>query len=253
MKRGFTLLEMTVVMFVIALMTHVALRELGRFREAKQCDAADRQLEDIRRAAAAFLSDVGRLPRWTAETNGTGGVTWTLAELWRRPDALAPCHLAEKDGVRLAVGWNGPYLRLPFGRDRLLDPWGNPVERTDAAGLVRLWADADACVTNVCHYGPSGQASARRACALAPDGGTDATLVLAVNAGAYAGPVTCGWYAPCGNAITNVTRTVPAAGEQIVFERVPCGVQTVKVTTGRTTVRQVKVTGPVTQIELEVP
>lgn len=253
MKRGFTLLEMTVVIFVIALMTHVAVRELGRFRETKQTAAADRQLEEVRAAAAAFLNDVGRLPRLTAETNRSGDVAWTLSELWRRPAALPVRHVAEKDGVHLAVGWNGPYLRLPFGRDRLLDPWGNPMERTDSAGLPRLWADDAGGVTNICHYGPSAQAPARRALTLVPDGGTSATLILTVNAGAYAGSVTCGWYAPFEERVTNETRTVSSAGEQIVFEKVPCGVRTVKVTTGRTTVRQVTVTGPVTQIELDVP
>lgn len=253
MKNGFTLLEMTVVVFVLALMTHLAVRELGRFRETKQLASADRQLEEVRAAAASFLDDVGRLPRWTAETNGAGEVTWTLSELWRRPLGLRARGAVEKEGVSLAVGWGGPYLRLPFGRDRLLDPWGNPMERTDTAGLTRLWADATGCVTNLCHYGPSAQAVAKRALTLVPDGGTHATLILTVNAGAYDGAVSCGWYAPFENGVTNETKTVATAGGQIVFENVPCGDRLIKVQTGRTTIRRVTVTGPVTQIELQVP
>lgn len=252
MKRGFTLLEMTVVIGVIALLTHLAVRELGAYRDMKLAAKADRQLEDIRGAACRFLHDVGRLPRLAAETNDAGEVAWTLSELWKKPEGIVECRRQEKDGVHLAVGWRGPYLKMPFGRDRLLDPWGNPMELEDSAGLRRLWADAASLVTNVCHYGPSAQESARRSVSLLPDGGTAATLIVSVDTGAYSGPLECGWYGAYENSVTNETVSLAAAGGQIVFENVPCGKKAVRVSGERTVVRLVDVKGPVTQIGLEV-
>lgn len=252
MKKGFTLLEMTVVMAVIALAAHLAVRELGRYRDSERIKAADRQLEDIRSAALAFFEDVGRLPRPNVETNADGEVCWTLSELWRKPASLKERRHIETEGVHLAAGWDGPYLRLPFGGDRLLDPWGNPMELFDSAGLRRLWLDKDRSVTNVCHYGSLAQETERRSISLLPDGGRTATLIISVNAGSFGGAVKCAWYGAFENSVTNAAQAQAAAGEQFVFEEVPCGTKFIKVTAGSVTVRQVQVKGPVTQIELEV-
>lgn len=243
---------MTVVLAVIALLTHLAVRELAQYRDMKFTKAADRQLEEIREASKRFFADVGRLPRLRPHTNETGETTWTLSELWRRPPSLAERRLVGKDGVSLAVGWSGPYLRLPFGRDRLLDPWGNPVELEDSAGLRRLWTDNAGFVTNVCHYGASAQAFGRRDVSLVPDGGVYADLVLTIDAGAYSGDLVCSWYGAYENEVTNVTASAVAAGTQVVFRNVPCGRKSLKITTDRTTVRLVDVSGPVTEIAVKV-
>jgi prepilin-type N-terminal cleavage/methylation domain-containing protein len=251
-KRAFTLLELAVVLAIIAIVTHFAVRGLGEYRNAKFADAADRQLETIREAALKFYSDVGRLPKLTAQTNDAGEVSWTLSELWKKPDGLSACRHVEHDGVHLAVGWNGPYLKLPFGRDRLLDPWGNAIELEDGAGLRRLWADENNIVTNVCHYGASGQENCRKSVSLVPDGGGAASLIVTVDAGAYSGPVECVWYGAYENSVTNETVSLPTAGGQVVFKDVPCGRKTLKVAAGRTSVHIVDVRSPVTQTEIKV-
>ena len=104
MNRGFTLLEMTVVVAVIAIVTHLAMREIGHYRGEKLSQAADRQLADVREAARRFLSDVGRLPRLAAATNREGETVWTLSELWKRPSNLVECRRVENVGVNFAVG-----------------------------------------------------------------------------------------------------------------------------------------------------
>lgn len=251
MRRGFTLLEMTVVIAILALMTHLAMRELGQYRDNQRSAAADKQLEDIRDAAQAFMRDIGRLPRLAANTNENGEVVWTLSELWQRPAGIAARHIKTKDGVSVAVGWDGPYLRMPFSRTRLLDPWGNPIEAEDSAGLVRLMADNDGYVTNVCHYGASAQATGRKAIALASEGGTSATLMLSIDAGDYSGDVKCGWYGGYENAITNVTH-IAAAGEQFVFTNVPYGVKWIVIEAGKMFVRTVDVKEKVTVKEFKV-
>lgn len=251
MKRAFTLLELTVVIAVIAVVTHLAVRELSRVRDSRLARAADAQLEEIRRAANDFYRDVGRLPKLTAETNSAGEVAWTLCELWRRPRGMHAQRVAEKDLVQVAVGWGGPYLRLPFGRNRLLDPWGNPVELVDSASLTRLWADDSRCVTGVCHYGASGQARAMKSVSLVAEDGAEGTLLIDVDAGDYDGPVTCAWYGPYENTVTNSPARAASSGGQIVLERVPCGIKMIRITTDVVTVRTVDVQGGVNRIKLK--
>ena len=47
-KLGFTLVELVVVLAVIAVLTHLAVRELSHLRDGKLAKVADRQLEEIR-------------------------------------------------------------------------------------------------------------------------------------------------------------------------------------------------------------
>ena len=259
-REGFSLLELVVVLVVLSVLTHLAVRELGAMRETKLARAADRQLDDVRDAAAAFLSDVGRLPRLTAETNGEGEVAYTLSELWKKPAALERRTLVERDGATVAVGWNGPYLRLPFGCDRLRDPWGNPMEREDAAGLPRLLAAADATVTNVCHYGPKGQAAGIRAVSLLPDAGLSSRLSLTVDAGDYDGELVCRWLGPFENTVTGATATVLSGG-QVTFEGLTPGTKTIVVTkpaassggSVRRIVRLVEVAPGASQVQVKIP
>ncbi|MBP5510264.1 MAG: prepilin-type N-terminal cleavage/methylation domain-containing protein [Kiritimatiellae bacterium] len=259
-RNGFSLLELVVVLAVLSVLTHLAVRELGAMHEGKLVQAADRQLDAIREASAAFLSDVGRLPRLTAETNRAGEVTYTLAELWKKPASLDNRTLVERDGATLAVGWNGPYLRLPVGRGRLRDPWGNPIEREDAAGLPRLLASVDSIVTNVCHYGPKGQPGERRTVSLLPEAGLSARLSLTVDAGDYDGELVCRWLGPFENTVTGGTATV-LSGAQVTFDGLTPGTKAVVVSKSapaaggiaRRIVRLVEVAPGVNQVQVKIP
>lgn len=190
-RAGFTLLEMVVVLGLIALLTHLAVREAGQWRTARLHEAANQGLMAIRRAVlgeeepthtatrayfSGFLADLGRLPR--AVTNRQGQLT--LAELWTPPDAtyavraasavnMVSNQLAEADEeVLLGGGWRGPYLRLPVGKDVLSDAWGNPYETPDSAGYARLLnAASNAVVAGesiilVRHLGADGRPERRR-------------------------------------------------------------------------------------------
>jgi hypothetical protein len=126
------------------------------------------------------------------------------------------------------------------------------MEFEDGAGLQRLWTDAQGSVTNVCHYGPAAQPFQRRDISLVPCGGTEAELIVTVDAGSYSGPLECSWYGPYENSPTNATATLAEAGGQMVFKGVPCGRKAIKVTSDRSVVRLVEVTAPVTQIEIKV-
>jgi prepilin-type N-terminal cleavage/methylation domain-containing protein len=174
-RHGFTLLELVVVLGIIAILTHLAVRETGRWRDAQLRELSNRGLSEIREAVlgsaferdaegvrirTGFLADMGRLPQ--AMTNSEGRLT--LSELWIRPAQeaayavrqatvanLATNDAAEADSdVWVPGGWRGPYLRLPLGRTRLLDGWGNAYEvPDDAHTLVRLCAASNGVVTTV--------------------------------------------------------------------------------------------------------
>jgi len=233
-KGGFTLVELVVVLSVIAVLTHLAVRELSHLRDAKLVQAADRQLEEIRAGvytrasgeeATGFLADMGRLPRLAddvraARPGGTSVTNATLCELWRMPPDARPYAVRQataenlvpglaslaNDAVYVPTGWRGPYIRLPFGKTRLYDPWGNPVEGEDEAGLSRL-ATSNGFVTAVSHFGPRAQPDGERRLALAPDGG--ATSRLVVTTASASGDV-C-WYGPAGGLITGAVAQVTAS------------------------------------------
>ena len=98
-QRGFTLVELLVVITIIALiMGIVGPRVLNYLTESK-AKAAKIQIESFASALDLFFLDTGRYP------NGSEG----LAALVQRPGNIA--------------SWNGPYLK---GGVVPPDPWGNP-------------------------------------------------------------------------------------------------------------------------------
>jgi general secretion pathway protein G len=98
-QRGFTLVELLVVITIIALiMGIVGPRVLNYLTESK-AKAAKIQIESLSSALDLFFLDTGRYPQ------GSEG----LAALVRRPGNIA--------------SWNGPYLK---GGIVPADPWGNP-------------------------------------------------------------------------------------------------------------------------------
>ena len=270
MKRGFTLIEMSVVLLVIALVTHLAFRQLGAVRDAKLVAAADRQLSEIRDAVysvdrdgepTGFLADMGRL---VAATNGT------LSELWRLPagarqyavrPALRENYVAgvadelENGDVRVATGWRGPYLRLPVGRSRLTDPWGNPLESPDTAGFDRL-AVTNGVATAVSHFGPTAlpHDERRRTLALAPERGASSRLFVQVvsRSGASLPPVDYCWYGPCDGLITGACEKAVQYGRSCAFEGLTPGRRVLWDSASRVS-RLVTVLPGDNQVEVAVP
>jgi len=260
-KRGFTLIEMVVVLAIIALATHLAMRELSHLRDAKMERAADKQLESLRDASTAFLGDMGRL---VTATNGT------LSELWEMPAGALPfavraavasnlvkgasSELADEN-VFVPTGWKGPYLRMPMGKTRLFDPWGNPIEAEDAAGLPRIELTNNAYASAVSHYGATAQANGKRTLSLLPERGAESTLrikAVSVNGGVVADNVTYKWYGPSGGAITGAVLTV-ARGEYAVFHGLTPGRRIVYDSASDTS-REIEIEpGDANLIEIKVP
>jgi len=99
--RGFTLLEMLVVLVIIGLLAGlVGPQLLGRVDTSK-VTAADTQIRMLKAAVETMRLDIGRFP--TAEEG--------LQMLMDPPQ-----------DERIARKWRGPYL----AEDVPMDPWGNP-------------------------------------------------------------------------------------------------------------------------------
>lgn len=118
-ERGFTLMEMLVVLVVIALIAAVAIPQVTRLLGSAKGKAARIQLETLSQSLILYQVDVGQYP--TTEQG--------LRALWQMPPD--------------APSWSGPYVRR---EKQLLDPWGRPfVYRSPADGapfeLVTLGAD----------------------------------------------------------------------------------------------------------------
>ena len=118
-EKGFTLMEMLVVLVVIGLIAAVAIPQVMRLLEGAKSKAAKIQLETVSQSLAFYQLDMGEYP--TTEQG--------LKALWERP--------ADRPE------WAGPYVR----RDQqLIDPWGRPfVYRAPGAtgrfDLITLGAD----------------------------------------------------------------------------------------------------------------
>lgn len=260
-QRGFTLIELTLVLFVLALSAHLAVRELSRQRAARLRTAADAQLDAMAAAvwdgasASGFLSDMGRLPAALPLDPGDPASPLSLRELWACPEGIgdhrarpataanlapgAPAEIADPD-VLVPCGWGGPYLRLPPAATRLLDPWGNPAETPDPAGLARLLdaegapvAAAGQPVAAVRHFGSDGLDDAERpperpdqADAVRAFADPSARLLLTFE------PDTIPeirWYAPLGDKIDGGV-VIPGAGAaQILLEGLTPGVRFLKI------------------------
>ncbi|HYF50078.1 MAG TPA: prepilin-type N-terminal cleavage/methylation domain-containing protein [Planctomycetota bacterium] len=147
-KRGFTLVELVAVLFILSLLTFMAVQSVDQVKDQARYEATQRQLTDISEAIGAeatqssalprpvsFITDLGRLPK-----QRTGGADICLRELWLQQSgaeySLPAFSLLQgpNDGtandsdVKIGAGWRGPYLRMPAGQSALRDGWANPYE-----------------------------------------------------------------------------------------------------------------------------
>lgn len=146
LHKGFTLVEMTVVLLLITLLASVAVREtaeLGfqtryeqtreRLEMIKQAILGNpRQIINGQQAVSGFVADMGRLPYTLRElledydcdgpsVDGNGDTNFTN-------DGGCPWTLDSTYNSGLGSGWRGPYLTVsgsPADNDALTDGWGN--------------------------------------------------------------------------------------------------------------------------------
>ena len=123
---GFTLVEMLVTLFIIAIIGSVAGGIYHSVHEQKDYEVTRAMMEDVKEAIlgsyyprqrgvgiSGYVADMGNLPRLNEDGQPEN--------LWKR--GCLPGLIYEKS-ARIWAGWNGPYIREPAS-GCLTDGWGN--------------------------------------------------------------------------------------------------------------------------------
>lgn len=269
MKRGFTLLEMAVVLAVLALVAHLAVASMDGALKEKRLRLESKQMEEIQKAVERFRRDMGRLPR--GRLNRAGRVT--ISELWQCPDgvserkilAAVPQNLAVEESERaslanpaiyVATGWNGPYLKLPAGRQHLADAWGNRMENDDDAGFPRLFTrlgtpcgEGDE-IAIIRHYGADGRPggdipeSADGCLAFTNAEGRIVLTFAAKDGDLASGDVVVRSYSPMDGAITGQVHRTSTPAQGLELESIPAGECVLSISTTTKTLAPVRVETP---------
>ena len=95
-RRGFTLMELLLVMAILVIMASMVTFAFLQIQQNAQSDATLSQISTLENACTSYKLQVGRLPN-------------TLDDLFTQPAGLSPRQ------------WRGPYLNDPVP----MDPWGN--------------------------------------------------------------------------------------------------------------------------------
>ncbi len=95
--RGFTLVELLVVLIILGLIASIAGPNVMRYLGSSKSKTAKLQIKELESSLELFYLDTGRYP-----SSSTG-----LQELIKNEASL--------------IGWNGPYFKLAKVPD---DPWG---------------------------------------------------------------------------------------------------------------------------------
>jgi prepilin-type N-terminal cleavage/methylation domain-containing protein len=150
LRTGLTLLELMVVLVILAIVATVAVQSLQPQVDSQRFESAARLLEEIRGATlgparkfqldgtplvSGFIADIGRFPR-VEPSDDDSDERQSLSELWSNENQLGsqfpfqfrpgPEQPVNYSSIRLPCGWRGPYLQLPIGTQKLVDPWGRP-------------------------------------------------------------------------------------------------------------------------------
>lgn len=142
-SRGFTLVELLVVLVVLGSLTTIAVRSLAGAQDRSRFEATQRVLRVVEEGILGSRSDGGTTPGLLADLGGLPAVTADgrdLHELWERPAGvtMSQVRVAEDGDVRIAAGWAGPYVDLPVGADGLFDGYGRRLQIVAGVGEWRV-------------------------------------------------------------------------------------------------------------------
>ena len=164
--RGFTLVEMVVVLAILAALATVAVTSLEGAQDQTRYDTTKQTMENVQDAivgqaaqqsAPSFVGDLGRFPQAVPVLQPDGSTILQPQELWIQPVgvssfALLPAVKANLVGtndedvdadVTIATGWRGPYIRLGVGQNDLRDGWGNSFDLLQPSRIVCTGLNGD--------------------------------------------------------------------------------------------------------------
>ncbi len=109
-KRGFTLVEIMIVVAIIGLLAGIGIPAVSRSIRNSKIKQAQTELEMISAAVLQLAWDTGKWPNGQLRTKGGSSENWALTG--------DSCGLLDTDGSH--IGWKGPYYD-----GEIKDPWGN--------------------------------------------------------------------------------------------------------------------------------
>ena len=110
-RRGFTLIEIMVVVGIIGLLAGIGIPAVLKGRQYSKIKRAQTELEMISAATLQLAWDTGKWPNARLRNNGGSAEIWDISP--------SRCGLMDTDGSY--NDWKGPY----YGGETM-DPWGNP-------------------------------------------------------------------------------------------------------------------------------
>lgn len=176
--RGFTLIELTVVLAVIVTLALILTPAMSNFINDARMARSRNDVHTIASAVTQVYKDTGFFPQWSVANNGGAGLAANKVDLLVSPgnvpasaqqtlwitgstDTLANQLLSNAPGYTMRTatsnsGWNGPYLASTLGADA----WGNRfmvnVGLLDATTGVQTSAGSLKSAVWVISAGPNG-------------------------------------------------------------------------------------------------
>jgi prepilin-type N-terminal cleavage/methylation domain-containing protein len=220
-RKGFTLVELIVVLAVIAVLAAIAVPLAFRIFQVTAEDTTREEMDNLKKAIigdprklqSSFRSDFGFL----------GDIGCMPANLDRLLTAgTLPTPYSFDSTKQAGAGWNGPYITGTPGEEFNKDQWGNLYTYSVPGGGCPLTA-------TLTSNGPNGQ-----------PGGDDITLSIAANettatargkvkdtSGVGLESVPVEFYSPVSGTLTTTTANTDANGEY-VFTSAPFGPRAVR-------------------------
>ena len=168
-KKGFTLIEVLVVMVILGFIVAMAAQVFMKDDDQRRFDETRLRMEEIKKAIlgsegayangqrqfAGYVADMGGLPNLVDE-NGVADPNGQPKGLWTRDfnadgDTIDPVDIPDSViwGHRAMsqtwMGWRGPYIETPplkigetLGQVKLRDGWGNPFRFATGGGDITI-------------------------------------------------------------------------------------------------------------------
>lgn len=109
-RRGFTLVEMVVVVAILGVVAGIVVYLVAGAQDSAETKALQAELSEIRKASQRFAADMGEPPRYLAELMQSPEPADSLGGWWWRTDGTPAPRLRSFDPA-VARGWNGPYIK----------------------------------------------------------------------------------------------------------------------------------------------